>query len=481
MAELAQQTIAFLHWAHQNGATGDQRGEVAAALTGHVGPSIAGSVVAREIPQMELVNLQVALEAWIAEEDRTVDVRGLFVPRNYSDPDLVGLAMGQGPPVSFIAPPVADLPDGPASTRACWTRCLLLVTEGTTPYALLLYTPEHEPVIRLEVAGLPVERAQAVLTRLEELRNELDVYRGHLVQAFAPPMGGLRLEFLDPTPLRREQLILPEDVLERVEEHALGIAEHRQALRDAGQHLKRGVLLHGPPGTGKTHTIRYVLGRMPGYTRVLLQGAALQAVGPASQLARRLAPAVLVLEDVDLVAQDRSFGMGDNPVLFELLDAMDGAAEDTDLLFVLTTNRVEVLEEALAARPGRVDVAVHVDRPDHEARARLFRLYAAAAPLDATDDLTDEVASATAGVTASFMKELVRRSVLLAVMEGSATVAPEHVRRALTELHDSAQGVTRALLGVLGDGDETADDGEPFDDTRWAAGVIDQDGPVPPR
>ena len=66
----------------------------------------------------------------------------------------------------------------------------------------------------------------------------------------------------------------------------------------------------------------------------------------------------LVLEDVDLVAADRSFGPGGSPVLFDLLDAMDGAAADADLLFVLTTNRADLLEPALAARPGRVDVAV---------------------------------------------------------------------------------------------------------------------------
>jgi cell division protease FtsH len=117
-------------------------------------------------------------------------------------------------------------------------------------------------------------------------------------------------------------------------------------------------VLYGPPGTGKTHTTRYLLGQMDGYTRLVLTGRALVAVGAVTDLARNLLPAVVVLEDVDLVAQDRSMGPGTSPVLFDLLDAINGAAPDADLLFLLTTNRADLLETALAARPGRVDVAV---------------------------------------------------------------------------------------------------------------------------
>ena len=159
-------------------------------------------------------------------------------------------------------------------------------------------------------------------------------------------------------------MILPEVVLTRVERHALGVSAHRDALLAAGQHLKRGLLLYGPPGTGKTHTTRYLIGQMTAYTRLVLTGRSLHVIGSAAELARDLQPAVIVLEDVDLVAEDRSFGPGSSSVLFDLLDAMDGAAGDADLLFVLTTNRADLLEPALAARPGRVDVAVEIDLPD---------------------------------------------------------------------------------------------------------------------
>jgi ATPase family associated with various cellular activities (AAA) len=308
----------------------------------------------------------------------------------------------------------------------------------------------HEPVLTVEVAGLPVRQAQAVLGDLDRLSRRLNVYRGHLLEVTQTPMGGVDLGFLAVPTTGRDDVVLPEPVLERIERHALGVARHRAALVAAGQHLKRGLLLFGPPGTGKTHTAGYLLGRMTGYTRLVLTGRSLGVVGAVTELARELQPAVVVLEDVDLVAADRSFGPGGSPVLFDLLDAMDGAAPDADLLFVLTTNRADLLEPALAARPGRVDVAVEVGLPDAAARRQLLELYGRDVPLQLSDADVEAAVERCDGVTASFLKELLRRSVLQALREeGELTaVTGGHLTRALDDLLDSTQSVTRALLGV---------------------------------
>jgi ATP-dependent 26S proteasome regulatory subunit len=244
--------------------------------------------------------------------------------------------------------------------------------------------------------------------------------------------------------------VLPEEVLHRIERHTLDVAAYRDELRAAGQHLKRGLLLYGPPGTGKTHTTRYVVGRLRGCTVLLLSGNALHLIAGLADLARELQPAVLVLEDVDLVAEDRGFGPGPSPVLFELLDTMDGAAADADLLFLLTTNRADLLEPALAARPGRVDVAVEIGLPDDDARRRLFALYSRGVPLQLEPADLDRVVARTEGTTASFLKELLRRAVLESLSESSplGTVTAAHLDTALDDLLDSSQHITRALLGV---------------------------------
>jgi len=427
--------------------------EWAAVVQGVVGESgTAESVVPRQLPPFEQVNLQTALDAWSAEEGRQVEVRGVALPPHYGGIMLQPLVSGEGlPPLRLSAAGVVDLPNGPGSTLACLRLALLLVTDAAGRYVVLVQGPsEHQQELTVEVAGLPVGQAQSVLGKLDRLRRRLNVYRGQLLEVGITPMGAVSLTFLDRPTTGREQVVLPEPVLDRIERHALGVAAHREALTAAGQHLKRGLLLFGPPGTGKTHTARYLLGQMTGCTRLLLTGRSLSVVGSVTELARDLQPAVVVMEDVDLVAADRSFGPGGSPVLFDLLDAMDGAAPDADLLFVLTTNRADLLEPALAARPGRVDVAVEIGLPDADARRRLLELYGRDVPLQLTEADLDAAVERSDGVTASFLKELLRRAVLEALHDHDplTTVTRQHLDRALDGLLDSTQSVTRTLLGV---------------------------------
>ncbi len=451
--EFAAAFRGFLDWVHTSS---QDRDEVAGLVKDFLGDErSARSVVTRSLPAFEHVNLQTALDAWSREPGREVVVQGLMLPPHYGNVTLHQLVSGDGhQPLRLSAPPLVDLPNGPGSTLACLRLALLLITDDRGRYVLMVSGPnEHDPGLEVEIAGLEVEGAQAVQGRLGELRGQLNVYRGHVLDVTVNPMGGVVLEFGTVPDTAREDVVLPESVLGRVERHALGVAAHRAALLAAGQHLKRGLLLYGPPGTGKTHTMRYLVGRMTGYTRLVLTGRALHAIGSAAELARDLQPSVIVLEDVDLVAEDRSFGPGSSPVLFDLLDAMDGAAPDADLLFVLTTNRADLLEPALAARPGRVDVAVEIDLPDAEARERLLALYGRSLPLHLAEAETRDVVERTEGVTASFLKELLRRAMLESLHDEpqSPTVTAAHVSRALDDLLDTTQQLTRSLLGVGND------------------------------
>jgi hypothetical protein len=473
--EFAKAYRTFLDWI--NSTYRDDRNEVSNLVRDFLGQDAAAhSVISRELPVFEHVNLQTALDAWSASPGRTVEVRGIAVPPHFGGVALQQIINGEGMPrLRLSAPALADLPNSPHSTLGCLRLAVLLVSDEAGRYVILMQAPgEHHPTLELEIAGLPVAAAQGVLGELDRLRSLLNVYRGHLLDVALTQFGGICLSFARPPALHRDDVVLPEAVLSRVERHALGVAVHRAALLSAGQHLKRGLLLYGPPGTGKTHTTRYLLGRMTGYTRLILTGRTLSAVGSVTEMARSLQPAVVVLEDVDLVAEDRSMGPRSSPVLFELLDAMDGAAPDADLLFLLTTNRADLLEPALAARPGRVDVAVEIALPDAAARERLLALYGRGVPLELTSEDIATAIERTDGVTASFLKELIRRSVLEALHDTPAapdgqapqdrhaplggqpapttqavpTVTGAHVSRALDDLLDAAQGVTRTLLGV---------------------------------
>jgi ATP-dependent 26S proteasome regulatory subunit len=192
----------------------------------------------------------------------------------------------------------------------------------------------------------------------------------------------------------------------------------------------------------------YLAAAMPGRTVVLLTGQTLGAVGTSIDLATALQPAMVILEDVDLVAMDRDFDEPTNAVLFELLNGMDGLDEDHDVLFVLTTNRADLLEPALAARPGRIDQAVELPLPDAEGRRRLLELYGEGLQLTLNGD--EPIVAALDGVSPAFIRELLRRAALLSAegSEGRIRVTAEHLDRALQELRQGANELTNTLLGA---------------------------------
>src|SRR5262249_48144880 len=259
-------------------------------------------------PPFEHVNLQTAVDAWSARAGRTVGVRGIAMPPHYGGLTLQQLVAGEAlPPLRLTAPALAGLPNGPGSALGCLRLAVLLVTDQDGNYVVMIQAAnEHQPSLQIEVAGLPVDLAQRVLAELDQLRADLNVYRGHLLDVSLDPMGQVILTFTGPLGITRDDVVLPATVLARIERHALGVADHSQPLLAAGQHLKRGLLLYGPPGTGKTHTTRYLLGQMEGYTRLVLTGRTLIAIGAVTDLARNLLPAVIVLEDVDLVEIGRA-------------------------------------------------------------------------------------------------------------------------------------------------------------------------------
>ena len=283
----------------------------------------------------------------------------------------------------------------------------------------MLAREDHGPSeaeLGLEVMAPDRAGAEGLLERLRVLMDEHNVYRGRILTLTGSPYGGLGVAVQRLPAVTRDRIVLPDGILERIERHTNGFAQHAEALRAAGRHMKRGLLLHGPPGTGKTLTGMYLSALMPDRTVLILAGQALGAIAEACEMARILAPSMVVLEDVDLVAMERSQYQNTSALLFELLNEMDGLNEDSDIIFLLTTNRADVLEPALAARPGRIDLAVELPLPDAAARDRLIDLYAEGLTVRLRKRAA--LVAATDGASPAFLRELLRRAALLAAEEG---------------------------------------------------------------
>jgi len=309
------------------------------------------------------------------------------------------------------------------------------------------------PEVVVQVTGPDQDRVQAVLGEIRTLASERSVFRGQVIsfgfEVFGPGRQ-VPMNFLERPAVGRDQIVLPPEVLENIERQVLGVGRHSGRLLASGQHLKRGLLLHGAPGTGKTHTVRYLLARLPEATVIVISGRALERIREACSVARTLQPAIIVVEDVDLIAEQREKTRpGEHPLLFQLLNEMDGLNSSADVTFLLTTNRADLLEPALAARPGRVDLAAELPLPDADARRQLIRLYQGDLVLDLARP--EAVIERTEGVTAAFLKELLRKAALLACedddSEGPIRVTDAHLDAALDQLLDTRNQLTRILLG----------------------------------
>jgi hypothetical protein len=410
-------------------------------------------VVGERFAKHEHVNLHLAVQDYVAEDGRQAQVLGLSSPYEMFGVRLAQLA---APPsaasraTAAVLGPVeyVNLPLDQDRVVACVQTGLFLVARGEDRETILISGTGRMPSqqgLSAEVMAPDRARAEATLARLRAAMRQQSIFRGRVISLESKD-GSFEVRFHRLPPIRREGIILPEGLLERVERQAVRFAQLRGELRAMGRHLKRGLLLHGRPGTGKTLTAMYLAGQMPDRTVILLTGRGLGTVEPSCHLARLLEPATVIIEDVDLIAEERTSRGGCNALLFELLNQMDGMAEDADVLFVLTTNRPDLLEPALAARPGRIDQAVEVPPPDAGCRSRLLDLYGQG--LELRLERREALIARTEGVSASFLRELLRKAALAAADAGAGRVVEDrHVEAALRELVVEGGALTRSLLG----------------------------------
>jgi AAA+ superfamily predicted ATPase len=412
-------------------------------------------IVAEQFEKSEHPNLHLAVTRLLERDGWSSTLLGVVTVNDYMGVKMAHLLSSQRGmeategPVEYVN---IALNDG--RVLACVQSGLYLIQHGDQKLALLVRGPrEMTPRAGMDVEVMAAERtaAEEFLADLRTTMRAHNVYRSHIVSLSVSNRGTIDVQFHRLPNIEREDIILPRGVLERIERQTMSFARLRDKLRAAQRHIKRGMLLYGPPGTGKTLTAMYIANQMPDRTVILITGRSVGLIEQSCKMARLLQPATLILEDVDLIAEERTHQTpGCNILLFELLNQMDGLADDADILFLLTTNRPDILEPALAARPGRIDQAVELPLPDRVCRERLFELYGRGLTLhiEGLAQLIDQ----TQGVSATFIRELMRKAALFAADESHDSiefvVEDRHVEEALKELVLEGGELTKRLLGA---------------------------------
>lgn len=359
------------------------------------------------------------------------------------------------PPV-ISAPEYLDIDIGEAQSGRCVVSGFWMFQIEGAPAALLVSQVarmERDPGVHVQAiasAGAGGrDKAQAILAAIAIALNTTSVYRGKALsfeteRDYMGGLGALRVHSLPE--LSHDDVILPQPTLEQLDRTVFQFLETREKLKEKGFSTKRGLLLYGPPGTGKTHFIRYVLSHLKGHTSLLVTAEQVVYFDRIMGIARALQPAVVVIEDADLIAGSREDRDGCSQLLLNsLLNHMDGLTDDAEILFILTTNRPETLEEAVRDRPGRIDQAVEIPLPDATCRARLLDLYKADMVLE--EGVSDACVKRSNGASAAFMRELARRMAQFAILRGSESVSLGDMHSALGDMVSDGS-FTKTALGA---------------------------------
>lgn len=254
--------------------------------------------------------------------------------------------------------------------------------------------------------------ARAVLLDLDRRGTTTDnPLRGLVLEAKMSGREGIELEPADLAAQTRTDLVLPDGVWSALD---LNVHRHLVAiptLRRAGLGANRGLLLAGPPGTGKTAACRVLATEVAGDVTVLFADAKTMhdALPLVYRHAELLAPTLVVLEDVDLVVRDRRGGEP-NRALVDFLTALDGAlTAQAGVVTIATTNDPRAIDPA-ARRASRIDAVIEVPEPDARARAAILRRFLEPLGFDLTG--IGRLVAATAGASGADLRELARRGVL---------------------------------------------------------------------
>ena len=217
-----------------------------------------------------------------------------------------------------------------------------------------------------------------------------------------------------------------------------------------GARIPKGVLLVGPPGTGKTLLAKAVAGEagVPFFTISgsdfveMFVGVGASRVRDLFEDAKKNAPCIIFIDEIDAVARRRGTGMGGGhdereQTLNQLLVEMDGFGVNEGIIVMAATNRVDILDPAIL-RPGRFDRKVAVGRPDVKGREEILKVHANGKPLGEDVDLT-QTAQTTAGFTGADLENLLNEAAIIAAKEGRIFLQQEDIRRSFIKVGIGAE------------------------------------------
>lgn len=257
--------------------------------------------------------------------------------------------------------------------------------------------------VRVEGHARRKKEIEKFVSEVKRIADEQNFYRGKRFE-----FSG-RIHFLNVREKPWDSIILSPGIKKEIRANTIDFLNKKERWAEYGIPQKRGVLLAGEPGTGKTVICKALMAEAGGVTCITTNAYALSAdeyITELYEMAQDLSPCIVFIEDIDLIGQNREeYSYRSGPALLALLAVLDGVEEKQEIITVATTNNLETLDRAISQRPSRFDRVVKLSLPSLEERKELIDSLCQKIPVD--ESTRDYIARKSEHCTPAQLQEII--------------------------------------------------------------------------
>jgi len=267
---------------------------------------------------------------------------------------------------------------------------------------------QHRNSIQVEAPSRMEKEIEEFITSIGTILEKENFYRKKSFEY------GYRHRFLKPGKRPWESIILSPEIKDEIRANTVGFLKKRDRWSDYGIPTRRGIILAGQPGTGKTIVCKALMAEAEGMTCITTNAYGIsedEYITELYEMAQDLSPSIVFIEDIDLIGQNRNeFGYQKGSALLSLLNVMDGIEENREIITVATTNCLDTLDKALGERPSRFDRVIKLGQPTLEQRREFIKLLGRKIPMDEVSQ--DYIARRAEYCTPAQLQEIVHGLVI---------------------------------------------------------------------